>query len=152
MGILFIDLGEVRTFQLNGAQTIGREGTNDIVVVHPTVSRHHARIEQRDGRYVLTDFHSRNGTRVNGKAVDDVELLVDGARMRFGHVRAWFFTNMPSKLPRSITNRDRGVVFNCACGQRLWSASDTVGMAVTVITVQATGTRAEQTLRLRVRR
>ncbi len=132
MGILFIDLGEVRTFELNGTRTIGRDAKNDIVITHPTVSRHHARIEQiHDGAFVLVDFNSRNGTRVNGRSVESSEALLDGARMRIGHVRAWFFRNMPAKLPRSITNRDRGIIFNCECGQRLWSASDTAGMAVT---------------------
>jgi uncharacterized CHY-type Zn-finger protein len=134
MGILFIDLGEVRTFELNGhgARTIGRDAKNDIVITHPTVSRHHARIEPTpDGSYVLIDFNSRNGTRVNGRAVASSELLHDGARMRIGHVRAWFFRSMPGKLPRSISNRDRGIIFKCECGQRLWSASDTAGMSVT---------------------
>lgn len=131
MGILFIDLGEVRTFELNGSRTIGRDSNNDIVVTHPTVSRTHARIEQVNGSYQIVDFKSRNGTRINGKAVTDAETLIDGARMRIGHVRAWFFHEMPQKLPRSISNRDRGIVFKCACGQRLWSASDTAGMAVT---------------------
>ena len=130
MGILFIDMGEVRTFDLGRPMTIGRDSTNDIVVVHPTVSRNHARIDTLDGRYVLTDFNSRNGTRVNGKAVADAESLQNGARLRIGHVRAWFFVKMPAKLPRSVTNRDTGIIFHCACGQRLWSASDTVGMSV----------------------
>jgi hypothetical protein len=131
LGILFIDLGEVRTFELKGFDTIGRESGNDIVVTHPTVSRQHARIECVNGLYTLTDFNSRNGTRVNGKAIVEAETLIDGARMRIGHVRAWFFESMPTKLPRSISNRDRGIVFQCECGQRLWSASDTAGMTVT---------------------
>lgn len=132
MGILFIDLGEVRTFEIaaGAMMTIGRDGKNDIVVGHPTVSRAHARIEADDGNYRITDFNSRNGTRVNGKAVEAAEELIDGARLRIGHVRAWFFTAMPPKLPRSISNRDKGVIFNCTCGQRLWSSSDTVGMSV----------------------
>ena len=91
MGILFIDLGEVRTFELTGFHTIGRESGNDIVVTHPTVSRQHARIDCTNGRYTLTDFNSRNGTRLNGKAVTENEPLLDGSRMRIGHVRAWFF-------------------------------------------------------------
>lgn len=132
MGILFIDLGEVRTFELNGQATLGRDAKNDIVIAHPTVSRHHGRIEKTpDGAYVLIDFNSRNGTRVNGKSIQRSELLQDGDRLRIGHVRAWFFRQMPAKLPRSISNRDRGIIFKCECGQRLWSASDTAGMAVT---------------------
>ncbi len=130
-GILFIDLGEVRTFEINGTQTIGRDDQNDIVVKHPTVSRHHARIEIVDGLCRFTDFNSRNGTRVNGKSVSGTYPLADGARMRIGHVRAWFFAGMPNKLPRSVVQRDAGIIFKCACGQRLWSGSDTTGMTVT---------------------
>ncbi|MDB5327121.1 MAG: transporter ATP-binding protein [Phycisphaerales bacterium] len=132
MGILFVDNGEVRTFDLNGSSTIGRDGTNDIIVKHPTVSRTHARINSdKGGQFFLTDFSSRNGTRINGRAVaPNGEPLQNGARLRIGHVRAWFYLKMPEKLPRSLSNRDAGVVFNCACGQRLWSATDTAGMSV----------------------
>ena len=132
MGILFVDNGEVRTFDLNGSSTIGRDGTNDIIVKHPTVSRTHARIDSdKAGQFFLTDFSSRNGTRINGRAIaPDGEPLQNGARLRIGHVRAWFYLKMPEKLPRSLSNRDTGVVFNCSCGQRLWSATDTAGMSV----------------------
>ncbi|HEX8325573.1 MAG TPA: FHA domain-containing protein [Tepidisphaeraceae bacterium] len=130
MGILFVDNGEVRTFDLDGSNTIGRDGSNDIVVKHPTVSRNHARIDNEGGQYYLTDFSSRNGTRINGRAINPNEPLQNGARLRIGHVRAWFYFKMPEKLPRSLSNRDSGIVFNCDCGQRLWSASDTAGMTV----------------------
>ena len=131
MGILFIDQGELRTFELNGEpMSIGRDAKNDIVVVHPTVSRAHASIGGRPGQYVITDHNSRNGTRVNGRSVKQTEVLVDGARLRIGHVRAWYFEQMPARVPRSVSNRDAGVIFDCNCGQRLWSATDTVGMAV----------------------
>ena len=125
-----MDNGEVRTFDLNGASTIGRDGSNDIIVKHPTVSRNHARIDQQDGHYYLVDFSSRNGTRVNGRAVNPDEPLQNGARLRIGHVRAWFYLRMPDKLPRSLSAKDTGIVFHCACGQRLWSATDTAGMSV----------------------
>jgi adenylate cyclase len=43
--------------------TIGRAEQNDLVVHQPVVSRLHARIEYRNGRFVLTDL-SANGTYV----------------------------------------------------------------------------------------
>ncbi len=43
--------------------TIGRAEENDLVVHQPVVSRLHARIEYRNGRFVLTDL-SANGTYV----------------------------------------------------------------------------------------
>ena len=40
-----------------------------MVVGHLSVSRRHARLSFRDGRWVLRDLDSTNGTRVNGKRV-----------------------------------------------------------------------------------
>lgn len=50
-----------------GLTTIGRETDNTIVIPNPTVSRHHARIEQRGGEYWLIDLGSINGTSINGR-------------------------------------------------------------------------------------
>jgi hypothetical protein len=53
---------------------IGRGADNDLVVADPLLSRHHARIVPRNGRLVLRDLASRNGTRVNGRAVTEAVL------------------------------------------------------------------------------
>jgi adenylate cyclase len=49
--------------------TIGRADQNDLVVRQPVVSRLHARIEYRNGRFVLTDL-SANGTYVAADGED----------------------------------------------------------------------------------
>jgi ABC transport system ATP-binding/permease protein len=50
---------------------IGRDLGNEIVVDDPLVSRFHAELRARsDGRHELVDLGSRNGTFVNGRAVD----------------------------------------------------------------------------------
>jgi pSer/pThr/pTyr-binding forkhead associated (FHA) protein len=46
--------------------TIGRLRSNDIVIDDPTVSGHHARILIENGRFMLRDLNSLNGTFVNG--------------------------------------------------------------------------------------
>jgi hypothetical protein len=48
---------------------VGRHDACDVVVGHPSVSRTHARLSFRDGRWVLRDLDSTNGTRVNGTRV-----------------------------------------------------------------------------------
>jgi pSer/pThr/pTyr-binding forkhead associated (FHA) protein len=48
-----------------------------------TVSRHHARLELRDGRWFLIDLDSSNGTSVNGRRVRDAEVR-PGDRIRLG--------------------------------------------------------------------
>ena len=63
--------------------TIGRSEDNNLVVLDPLVSRHHARLVPRNGRLVLTDLASRNGTRVNGRAVRDA-VLGAGDRIEIG--------------------------------------------------------------------
>jgi hypothetical protein len=54
--------------------TIGRRIDNDIVIESPSVSRHHAQIRWRYGRFVIYDLGSRGGTRVNGQPVSESVL------------------------------------------------------------------------------
>jgi hypothetical protein len=53
---------------------IGRHPDCDILLSGPTVSRHHARLYFRDGRWILRDLDSTNGTIVNRGAVGRCEL------------------------------------------------------------------------------
>lgn len=53
---------------------IGRSSSCDLVVGDPTVSRRHARLFMRDGRWVLQDLGSTNGSRLNGRWVGRCQL------------------------------------------------------------------------------
>ena len=53
-----------------GEVTIGREASNGIAIVDPSVSRKHCLVSRQDGRYRVRDLDSRNGTLVNGTAVE----------------------------------------------------------------------------------
>ncbi len=46
--------------------TIGREEDNSIQLNDERVSRFHLKVQEDDGRIILTDLDSTNGTRVNG--------------------------------------------------------------------------------------
>ena len=63
---------------------IGRLGQSDILIDDSSVSREHAMIERRDGRFVLEDLKSTNGTFVNGEFVD-VRVLTHGDKIRIGN-------------------------------------------------------------------
>jgi hypothetical protein len=63
--------------------TIGRQSTNDVVLSDPNVSRRHAELRRREGRWVLVDLGSTNGTLVNGKHAREHELS-PGDRLSFG--------------------------------------------------------------------
>ena len=54
----------------DGEATLGREPTNAVAVVDPSVSRKHCLLRpEEDGRFQIKDLDSRNGTLVNGQAV-----------------------------------------------------------------------------------
>jgi hypothetical protein len=67
------------------AISVGRALDNDVVIDSAEVSRHHARIEFRDGRFRVSDLGSTNGTTVNGRPADQTAVN-DGDRITFGTV------------------------------------------------------------------
>jgi transcriptional regulator with GAF, ATPase, and Fis domain len=54
-----------------GEVTIGREASNGIAIVDPSVSRKHCLVSWQDGRFRVRDLDSRNGTLVNGTGVEE---------------------------------------------------------------------------------
>lgn len=54
--------------------SIGRSPDNGIVIDNPAVSHYHARVFNEEGRLMLEDFGSMNGTFVNGQRVKMVTL------------------------------------------------------------------------------
>jgi len=62
---------------------IGRTAQCDITINDSSVSRKHASIERKDGRFLLQDLKSTNGTSVNGTFVD-VHVLNHGDKIRMG--------------------------------------------------------------------
>lgn len=73
--------------------TIGRGVDNDLHLVNPWLSRHHAAIEPRDGRWAVVDKESRNGTFVNGTGVHGARPLSDGDRITIGEVEMQFWSS-----------------------------------------------------------
>jgi hypothetical protein len=57
-----------------GTVSIGRHPRCDIVFDEPEISRRHAHLRFRDGRWILQDLDSTNGTFVNGARVGRCEL------------------------------------------------------------------------------
>jgi adenylate cyclase len=67
---------ETQIFEIRGATVnIGRAPSNDLVLNHPSVSRHHARLTILPGdTTLLIDLGSMNGMYVNGQQVHEFKL------------------------------------------------------------------------------
>ena len=65
---------------------VGRSADNTIRIDDATVSSHHARIAFRSGQWILEDLGSRNGTLVNGIAVEGPMVITYGDSLQFGEV------------------------------------------------------------------
>jgi pSer/pThr/pTyr-binding forkhead associated (FHA) protein len=68
------------------AMTIGRRQDNDLVLDDPRVSRIHAQLRVKDGRFALIDLGSSHGTRVNNRQVTQ-HILQAGDVIRLGSTR-----------------------------------------------------------------
>lgn len=81
--VLLNDGQPVKTLPIERRIRIGRQADNDLVVVDPGVSRHHAEVINESGTCTLHDLGSTNGTYVNG-AVASEHVLRDGDRISLG--------------------------------------------------------------------
>jgi pSer/pThr/pTyr-binding forkhead associated (FHA) protein len=69
---------------------IGRADYNDVVIPDESVSTTHAKLQRREGVWVLVDLDSTNGTFVDGERVQGEAPLAPGATVRFGEVSLVF--------------------------------------------------------------
>jgi hypothetical protein len=74
-----------------GRQTIGRREDNDIIIDEPSVSSSHAWILNQQGRHVVMNMLSTNGTFVNDQRVHEA-TLTHGDRLRLGQAEFVFLT------------------------------------------------------------
>ncbi len=75
---------------LKGTMNVGRAPDNQIVVDHPTISRHHAWVKEDGGEFTVFDIGSANGTFVNDERIEAPRQLQNGDIIRFGEVEFAF--------------------------------------------------------------
>lgn len=63
---------------------VGRVQGNDLMLPKGNVSKHHARLLFRDGRFIVTDLKSTNGTYVNGKKIAQATVVREGDKIFIG--------------------------------------------------------------------
>ncbi len=90
----------VKTLEIERRIRIGRQADNDLVIVDPGVSRHHAEIINESGTCTLHDLGSTNGTYVNGTVTTE-HALRDGDRVLIGSTVVEFRRGrLPERRPR----------------------------------------------------
>lgn len=83
--VFLMDAGEISHELTDETVTIGRLPDNIIQIDDVSVSSHHLQLTLSGGDYHLKDLNSTNGTRVNGKAVTELQLHA-GDRVRIGKI------------------------------------------------------------------
>ncbi len=111
--------GKAREATFRSRLTIGRHPAQDVQILDRVVSKEHAIIELRDGRMVLIDLGSRNGTTLNGEAVTDPVPLNDGdivgigsAELRFQGGSSVDSRPTPSSEFRAVPSVAKGVTIH----------------------------------------
>ena len=72
--------------------TVGRHPDSDIFLDDISVSRRHANFTRTDGRYVISDLGSLNGSYVNSDRIDTDVALSGGDEVQIGKYRLIFFS------------------------------------------------------------
>ncbi len=107
---------------------IGRAKGNDLMILEPSISRHHARVERRDYGVTIHDLESANGTFVGGHRIKDA-ILQTGDEIRLGQVPAKFVVeNLVEVTSARPTTR---LLATC-------SAAESEGGAISAVTVVPT--------------
>lgn len=69
---------------------IGRADYNDLVFPDESVSTTHAKLQRREGVWVMVDLDSTNGTFIDGDQIKGEAPLAPGASVRFGEIGTVF--------------------------------------------------------------
>src|SRR5262245_62161644 len=89
---------------------VGRVQGNDLMLPKGNVSKRHARLLYRDGRFIVTDLKSTNGTYVNGRKIAQATIVREGDKIYIGdfvlRIEAAAGTSLPSPQPLDESSGD----------------------------------------------
>ncbi len=76
--------GERRELRIAGPITIGRASSATVHIDDKTLSREHTQVSSEQGRFIVKDLESKNGTYLNGALIRQAEPLKHGDRIKVG--------------------------------------------------------------------
>jgi hypothetical protein len=93
--------GSERAHALSSELKVGRqEGTNDLVLAESSVSRRHCRFFVEDGKVLVEDMGSVNGTFVDGQRITDATALTPKSQVLLGD----YALRIEAPAPRTATS------------------------------------------------
>lgn len=109
--------------EIRGTVKIGRDPSNEVALSQAEASRQHAAVRELDGRYVVEDLGSKNGTRLNGTPVVGTaelrpgdEILIPGLVLLFATDET--LTSIAAR-PVEASPDEASILFNAATGEIL---------------------------------
>jgi pilus assembly protein CpaF len=78
--------------------SVGRVQGNDLMLPKGNVSKRHARLIFRDGRFIVTDLKSTNGTYVNGRKIGQATVVREGDKIYVGDFVLRFVADPNTRL------------------------------------------------------
>ncbi|MDJ0714588.1 MAG: FHA domain-containing protein [Prochloraceae cyanobacterium] len=115
--------GHLKTYQLElGVNKIGRHPDNNVPVIDPSMSRHHAEIKITSNETIIKDCNSRNHTFVNGIQINQAKLK-EGDSIKFGNAN---FKFVSGAIPEEscVENESTEIVVKKFTSQQNMSAID----------------------------
>lgn len=93
-------------FRLTEGQsiTIGRASTNAIVIPEEMCSRVHSEVREVNGNWILSDLQSRNGTLLNGVAIEQPTVLKPGDVIQIGSGQMEFVESLAGVFEPASTS------------------------------------------------
>jgi adenylate cyclase len=88
-----------QAIELRPVNSLGRHPNNTVQLLDKIVSKEHCILEAREGRFVLRDLGSLNGTYINGERVRGEAWLKHGDEIALGSTRARYDDGSGVALP-----------------------------------------------------
>jgi adenylate cyclase len=97
--LILISSDERQEFELVAFNSIGRHPDNTIQILDRIISKEHAQIQRAaDGKFLLRDLRSLNGTFIRGERVHE-HILLEGDEISLGSTRLLFVDHKGDELP-----------------------------------------------------
>ncbi|MDR7870753.1 MAG: FHA domain-containing protein [Tissierellaceae bacterium] len=77
-------------YSIDEVLSLGRRGSNDIIIKDPYVSKTHFQVVKDENNYFLEDLDSANGTYLNNERVEDAVELTNGDIIKVGNIEFLF--------------------------------------------------------------